>query len=76
MPWVRMHALRGYRDVVLDTIAEGAAVTINVVPSLLDLPSGCTFQERCTYVMTKCRLEPPFCRVSDTHRVRCWLHER
>ncbi|MBW2255869.1 MAG: hypothetical protein JRI25_14900 [Deltaproteobacteria bacterium] len=36
MPWVRMHALRGYRDVVLDTIAEGAAVTINVVPSLLD----------------------------------------
>lgn len=36
MPWVRMHALRGYRDLCLDVLRDGVAVTINVVPSLLD----------------------------------------
>ena len=46
-----------------------------VVPSLLDLPSGCAFQERCIRAMSKCRLDPPFFRISDSHRVRCWLHE-
>ena len=46
-----------------------------VVPSLLDLPSGCAFQERCNRVMTKCRRDPPFFPISDGHRVRCWLHE-
>ena len=46
-----------------------------VVPSLLDLPVGCAFQERCIRVMSKCRLDPPFFQVSDGHRVRCWLHE-
>jgi peptide/nickel transport system ATP-binding protein/oligopeptide transport system ATP-binding protein len=47
-----------------------------VVPSLLDLPSGCAFQERCNRVMTKCQLDPPFFPMSDGHRARCWLHER
>ncbi len=47
-----------------------------VVPSLLELPSGCTFQERCIHAMAKCRQKPPFFEISDTHRVRCWLHER
>ena len=47
-----------------------------VVPSLLDLPSGCAFQERCNRVMTKCQLDPPFFPISDGHRARCWLHER
>lgn len=36
LPWVRLHALRGYRDVCLDVLRDGAAATINVVPSLLD----------------------------------------
>ena len=36
MPWVRLHSLRGYRDIVLDTLRDDVAVTINVVPSLLD----------------------------------------
>ena len=46
-----------------------------VVPSLMDLPSGCAFQDRCNQMMTKCQLDPPFFSVSDGHRVRCWLHE-
>jgi len=47
-----------------------------VVPSLLDLPAGCAFQERCNRVMAKCRQDPPFFPINDGHRVRCWLHER
>ncbi len=47
-----------------------------VVPSLLELPSGCTFQERCIHAMAKCRQMPPFFEISHTHRVKCWLHER
>jgi oligopeptide/dipeptide ABC transporter ATP-binding protein len=47
-----------------------------VVPSLLALPDGCSFQERCPRVMTKCRkLDPPNFALSPNHRVRCWLHE-
>ena len=46
-----------------------------VVPSLLDLPPGCAFQDRCNRVLAKCRLDPPFFSVSDGHRVRCWLYE-
>ena len=36
MPWVRMHALRGYRDLWVELAEVGAAMTVNVVPSLLD----------------------------------------
>ncbi len=36
MPWVRLHATRGYRDVPHVIAATGARVTVNVVPSLID----------------------------------------
>lgn len=36
MPWVRLHALRGYRDLILETVEQGTPWTLNVVPSLLD----------------------------------------
>jgi alpha-amylase/alpha-mannosidase (GH57 family) len=36
MPWTRLHALRGYRDVLRETAAAGVRVTVNLVPSLLD----------------------------------------
>ncbi|RME26457.1 MAG: hypothetical protein D6798_06665 [Deltaproteobacteria bacterium] len=35
MPWVRLHACRGYTDVAVLAAEAGAAPTINVVPSLL-----------------------------------------
>ena len=47
-----------------------------LVPSLLDLPLGCDFQDRCDRVMAKCRQGPPFFHVSQTHQVRCWLYEQ
>lgn len=36
MPWVRLHALRGYRDLCVDILENEVAATINLVPSLLD----------------------------------------
>ena len=58
------------KDKLLHTIA-------GVVPSLLALPEGCSFQDRCPRVMSKCReLDPPFFWLGDNHRVRCWLHEK
>lgn len=36
MPWVRLHASRGYRDVPALALATGARVTVNLVPSLID----------------------------------------
>lgn len=36
MPWARLHALRGYRDVPLDVLEGDVALTVNLVPSLLD----------------------------------------
>jgi peptide/nickel transport system ATP-binding protein len=45
-----------------------------LVPSLLDLPPGCKFSNRCKYVFEKCGQEPPLEEVANGHFVRCWLH--
>jgi peptide/nickel transport system ATP-binding protein/oligopeptide transport system ATP-binding protein len=45
-----------------------------LVPSLLDLPPGCKFSNRCKYVFEKCAEEPPLEEVTLGHFVRCWLH--
>ena len=43
-----------------------------VVPSLLNLPSGCLFSDRCQDVFEDCRrIEPAMYRVTDHHFVRC-----
>ncbi len=36
MPWVRLHATRGYRDVPRLIHEAGAAVTVNLVPTLVE----------------------------------------
>lgn len=36
MPWVRLHALRGYRDLGVAIHESGCPMTVNLVPSLLD----------------------------------------
>jgi oligopeptide/dipeptide ABC transporter ATP-binding protein len=44
------------------------------VPSLALLPPGCRFQNRCPFVMDRCRTEPPRLFVmDDDHRARCFL---
>jgi peptide/nickel transport system ATP-binding protein/oligopeptide transport system ATP-binding protein len=47
-----------------------------LVPSLLDLPVGCKFSNRCKYVFDRCVEEPPLLEPVPGHLVRCWLHEK
>jgi peptide/nickel transport system ATP-binding protein len=46
------------------------------VPSLLNLPSGCAFQDRCDRTMDICFADtPPLFNTGPTHQVRCWRYE-
>lgn len=46
-----------------------------MVPSMLDLPSGCNFQKRCPKLMERCKREdPPLFELDTGHRARCWLY--
>jgi len=45
-------------------------------PSLIDLPSGCSFHPRCPFAMDICREETPATvAVNPHHKVACWLTE-
>ena len=45
------------------------------VPNLYELPNGCSFHERCPYVMDICReREPDIREQSPGHQVRCWKY--
>jgi oligopeptide/dipeptide ABC transporter ATP-binding protein len=46
-----------------------------VVPSLFDLPAGCTFRERCPQAFERCSDDPPLFEPDPGHRVRCFLYE-
>ena len=44
------------------------------IPDLVNLPSGCIFQNRCTKKNEKCRAaSPPSYRISSTHSASCFL---
>jgi oligopeptide/dipeptide ABC transporter ATP-binding protein len=46
-----------------------------IVPSLIDLPPGCAFFERCSRVSAKCvQKGSPLVDTGDGHMVRCWHH--
>jgi peptide/nickel transport system ATP-binding protein/oligopeptide transport system ATP-binding protein len=47
-----------------------------LVPSLLELPKGCKFSNRCKFAFDKCVEEPSLIEVTPAHFVRCWLHEK
>jgi peptide/nickel transport system ATP-binding protein/oligopeptide transport system ATP-binding protein len=45
-----------------------------MVPSLYDLPQGCSFHPRCPFAMGICRETPPeFKDLGGIHRMRCYL---
>lgn len=47
-----------------------------IVPSLLRLPEGCTFQDRCSRVVARCRTERPApVEIETGHWVKCWCCE-
>jgi len=48
-----------------------------VVPSLLNLPEGCAFQDRCNRVFEHCYSEDPrLINMGSDHQVRCWLYDQ
>jgi oligopeptide/dipeptide ABC transporter ATP-binding protein len=47
------------------------------VPRLLDLPAGCKFAPRCSYVIEECRqTEPALLAVNPAHMSRCIRSDR
>jgi len=47
-----------------------------IVPSLLDLPSGCKFRDRCPVAFEPCQIEePPLYRLNGEHVVRCYKYK-
>jgi len=43
-----------------------------MTPSLLNLPGGCAFRERCPYATEMCKTEPPLETTADGRRLRCF----
>jgi len=46
------------------------------VTSIYELPPGCSFKDRCPYVMPECDTEPPEFKLDDDHSAKCWLLKR
>jgi oligopeptide/dipeptide ABC transporter ATP-binding protein len=47
------------------------------VPSLLNLPAGCTFAPRCPFASNQCRAEyPPLEEKEPDHWAACWHSDR
>lgn len=49
------------------------------VPSLQNMPKGCRFHTRCPFAASRCVEEKPELhrlKNQETHRVRCFLHEK
>jgi len=47
-----------------------------IVPSLYELPSGCSFYPRCPDAVAVCQEQAPdLIDLGGAHWVRCWLHE-
>lgn len=56
---------------------EKLHVIEGIVPSLHQIPRGCRFAPRCPFADEKCRHHPPdLFEVGDSHKARCWHHER
>jgi len=71
--------LHPYTTGLMESIPRGTGGYLKtipgVVPSLYELPSGCSFQDRCPDVMKICReKEPQLTEKSSGHMVRCWRY--
>ncbi len=69
-----LHSVPSYGDEQED--AERLQEIPGMVPSLLELPKGCKFQDRCSAVQDKCRAEEPMLRAigeqgRERSEVRC-----
>jgi len=54
---------------------DSLATISGIVPSLLDLPSGCKFRDRCPRAFDPCGgQEPSLYTLDNVHQVRCYLY--
>ena len=46
-----------------------------MMPSLLQVPTGCPFHPRCSAAETRCKTDKPkLKKISEAHSVSCWLY--
>jgi peptide/nickel transport system ATP-binding protein len=46
------------------------------VPNPIDMPDYCYFKDRCSFCVKRCDgAYPPVIKISETHKVSCWLYE-
>jgi peptide/nickel transport system ATP-binding protein len=57
-----------------DQVQNRLQVIPGIVPSLLRLPAGCKFSNRCERPVARCfEEEPPLFADDSGHLARCWL---
>ncbi len=64
---------------ILGALTEKLDTIPGIVPSLIDLPTGCRFADRCVArvqnALTICtEQKPELLEVTEGHKVRCWLY--
>jgi peptide/nickel transport system ATP-binding protein len=60
---------------VLGHVEDELATIPGTVPSLMDLPEGCRFKDRCPYRFDKCDQDVPLFILEGGRQSRCWLRE-
>ena len=62
----------------LDQLGEKKKLHVipGIVPSLLNVPEWCKFNDRCEKSFSRCaKEEPPLFELASGHRCRCWLYD-
>lgn len=60
----------------LDQDMDELSTIEGTVPSLMQMPKGCRFSNRCKHCMDRCKEEEPALReLEEGHQVRCFLYE-
>ena len=77
------HPMHPYTEGLLASLPERQTgrkelVTIpGTVPSIFNIPSGCTFHNRCPYARSICAAEAPQMQIAEGREILCWrYHER
>jgi len=59
-----------------DRIQKRLPIIPGIVPSLLNLPNGCKFGDRCEKSNAKCfKEEPPLFEIKEGKKCRCWRYK-
>lgn len=60
-----------------EAVKPSKIISTGEIPSPVNIPTGCSFHTRCSYVMDVCRkVDPAMVQTGVGHRVRCHLFER